>query len=319
MRIGIAPSGLRSAAGAVRIARQAEDAGLDEVWVSEDYTERGAFAVTGAMAAVTERVRIGIGVINPWTRHVVLTAMEAQALDEIAGGRSILGLGASNATWMSGRLGIEFARPIAVLSEYTRALRRLLAGEHVDDVVQGQHLRTALDAQPPRTIPLVWGVKGPRALELGAHEADGLFLSVLSSPEYVRWVAATYGTSELTAYATFSLDPDRDAAVDRLREHTAKYLGLHGASAITQHAGIDQDVAAEIRRRFLAGEPATAHVDDAMVRAVTVAGTMEDAAARMIAYRDAGLASLVVIDDGGTDPEHLVDGVMAAARLAGLR
>lgn len=319
MRIGIAPSGLRSAAGAVRIARQAEAAGLDEVWVSEDYTERGAFAVTGAMAAVTERVRIGIGVVNPWTRHVVLTAMEAQALDEIADGRSVLGLGASNAAWMSGRLGIEFARPISVLAEYTDALRRLLAGEHVTGTVQGQLVDTALDAQPPRSIPIVWGVKGPRALELGARQADGLFLSVLSSPEYVRWVAAEYGAGELTAYATFSVGADRAVAVDRLREHTAKYLGLHGASAITAQAGIDQGVAAEIRHRFLAGEPSAELVDDAMVRSLTVAGTVEDAAARMLAYRDAGLASLVVIDDGGTDPDRLVDDVMAAARLAGLR
>src|SRR5690606_30350041 len=142
-----APSGLRSAAGAVQIARQAEEAGLDEVWVSEDYTERGAFAVTGAMAAVTERVRIGIGVVNPWTRHVVLTAMEAQALDEIAGGRSVLGLGASNAGWMTGRLGIEFERPISVLAEYSSTLRRLLSGAHVTDVVQGQQIDTGLDAQ----------------------------------------------------------------------------------------------------------------------------------------------------------------------------
>ncbi|GAB2603520.1 LLM class flavin-dependent oxidoreductase [Pseudactinotalea suaedae] len=319
MRIGIAPSGLRSAAGAVRIARQAEDAGLDEVWVSEDYTERGAFAVTGAMAAVTQRVRIGIGVVNPWTRHVVLTAMEAQALDEIADGRSVLGLGASNAGWMSGRLGIDFERPISVLSDYTAALRRLLAGERVTDLVRGQRLDTALDARPPRTIPLVWGVKGPRALQLGAQEADGLFLSVLSSPEYVRWVATEHGAPELTAYATFSVGPDRASAVDRLRVHTAKYLGLHGASAITEHAGIDQELAATIRRRFLDGEPSAQLVSDAMIRALTVAGTLEDAAARMLAYRDAGLASLVVIDDGGTDPEHLVDGVMAAARLAGLR
>ena len=319
MRIGVAPSGLRSAAGAVRIARQAEDAGLDEVWVSEDYTERGAFAVAGGMAAVTEHVRIGVGVVNPWTRHVVLTAMEAHALDEVAEGRSVIGLGASNAAWMSGRLGIPFERPIAVLAEYSRALRRLLAGERVSEVVHGQRLDVALDARPSRDIPIVWGVKGPRALATGAREADGLFLSVLSSPDYVRWVAAEHGVAELTAYATFSVDSDRAAAVDRLRAHTAKYLGLHGASAITERAGIDQGQAGEIRRRFLAGEPAADLVDDAMVRAVTVSGTIEDAAAAMIAYREAGLASLVIIDDGGTDPEQLVAGVMAAARLAGLR
>src|SRR5690606_36246919 len=112
MRLGVAPSGRRSAADAVELARRAEDAGLDEVWVSEDYLERGSFAVAGAMAAATTRMRVGLGVVNPWTRHIALTAMEAHALDEIADGRSVLGIGASNKRWMQDRLGIPFERPI---------------------------------------------------------------------------------------------------------------------------------------------------------------------------------------------------------------
>lgn len=319
MRIGVAPSGRRSAADAVALARLAEDAGLDEVWVSEDYLERGAFAVAGAMAAVTSQLRVGLGVINPWTRHVALTAMEAHALDEIAQGRSVLGIGASNKGWMEGRLGIPFERPIGHLADYTRALRVLLSGERLQTRLGGHDIDAALDAHPPRDIPIVWGVKGARALELSATEADGAMLSVLSSPSYVAWVRESYQPREITAYASFSVSSDRAAARERLRAHTARFLGMHGASPITEQAGLDQELAAQWRERLLAGRDASDLVDDATLAAVTISGTPDDAAAGLLAHRDAGLDSLVVIDDGSADPAELVAGITDAAARAGLR
>lgn len=318
MKIGIAPSGRRSAADAVTLARLAEDAGLAEVWVSEDYLERGAFSVAGAMAAVTTEVSVGIGVINPWTRHVALTAMEAHALDEIAGGRSILGLGASNAGWMQGKLGIPFERPIGVLTEYTAVLRALLAGEHVSTRLLDQDIDTALDASPARRVPIVWGVKGPKALALAGEHADGVMLSVLSSPAYVEWVRATHSPRSVTAYASFAVAPDRGEARDRLRAHTARFLGMHGASAITEKAGIDQGLAAELRERLLAGRSGADLADDDTVGAVTVSGTPDDAAEALLAHADAGVDSLVIIDDGSADPAELLAGCVNAAQRAGL-
>lgn len=319
MRLGVAPSGRRSAADAVALARMAEDAGLDEVWVSEDYLERGAFAVAGAMAAVTSRMRVGLGVVNPWTRHVALTAMEAHALDEIAEGRSVLGIGASNKGWMQDRLGIPFERPIAHLVDYTRGLRTLLGGERLTADIGGLHVDAKLDAHPARDIPIVWGVKGARALEHSTTEADGVMLSVLSSPGYIRWVRESYRPRDVVAYATFSVASDPDAARDRLRSHTARFLGMHGPSPITEHAGLDQDLAARWRERLLAGEDGADLVDDATIAAVTVSGTPDDAASALLAHRDAGLDSLVLIDDGSADPAELVAGIHDAARRAGLR
>lgn len=319
MRLGVAPSGRRSAADAVELARIAEGEGLSEIWVSEDYLERGAFAVAGAMAAATSTARVGLGVINPWTRHVALTAMEAHALDEIAGGRSIIGLGASNKGWMEGRLGVPFERPIAFLSEYSRALRTLLTGERLTTKLGGYDIDASLDAAPARNIPLVWGVKGPRALQRASTEADGVMLSVLSSPGYVKWVVNEYAPANVTAYASFSVSADGASAREGLRAHTAQFLGMHGASAITEHAGLDQQLAAEWRRRMLAGESSTDIVDDAAVSAVTVSGTPDQAAETLLAHRDAGVDSLIVIDDGSADPADLVRNLVDVAERAGLR
>ena len=146
MRIGFAPAGRRRTSTAVDLARRAEEAGFAEVWVSEDYLERGAFAVAGGIAAATSSVTVGLGVINPWTRHVALAAMESAALDELSRGRLVIGLGASNERWMTEQLGIPFEAPIRHLAEYTAALRILLSGQRLRAEVGGHRI----DDQPQR-------------------------------------------------------------------------------------------------------------------------------------------------------------------------
>ena len=241
MRLGFAPAGSRDTVAAVEMAIQAEERGYDEVWVSEDHLERGAFAVAAGIAARTSRVRIGLGVINPWTRHVALTAMECAALDELSRGRLIVGLGASNARWMEGMLGYSFQRPIRRLTEYASALRVLLSGQWFEGSVACQPISAGLSFSPYRSdVPLYLGVKGPVALREGAKVADGLMLSVLSSPAYVEWVAEGHLRLPLTAYVMVSA-ADRPNAVavarDRLRPLVAQFLGVHGPSRIAASTG----------------------------------------------------------------------------------
>lgn len=321
MRIAYAPAGRRDAATAVALARRAEDAGFAEVWLSEDYLERGAFAAAGAVAASTSRVAIGLGVINPWTRHVALTAMECAALDEISGGRLIVGIGASNKGWMQDRLGIPFTRPISTLAAYTAALRTLLAGRRVAAEVNGLTVDAALSFTPPRTdVPVYLGVKGERALAVGAETADGLMLSVLSTPAYVRWIREQHPRADLrlTGYAAFSCDEDGALARDRVRARTARFLGMHGASPITAVAGLPADRAEALRERMLAGADGSDLVDDDLLRTFTLAGTADEVAEGMRAFAGAGLDTLVVMDDGVSPAEEALDRAAACARRAGL-
>ncbi len=311
MRLGFAPAGSRDTLAAVEMAVRAEERGYDEVWVSEDYLERGAFAVAAGIAARTSRVRIGLGVINPWTRHVALTAMECAALDELSRGRLIVGLGASNARWMEGMLGYSFQRPIHRLTEYASALRVLLSGQGFEGSVAGQPISAALSFSPYRPdVPLHLGVKGPVALREGAKVADGLMLSVLSSPAYVKWVAEAHPRLPLTAYVMVSAASRPDvvaAARERLRPRVAQFLGVHGPSRISALAGVTEALSVELRRRLLTGEQAADLVDDDLMARLTLVGTPPELRQGAGAFDQAGLDSLVAMDDGVSDvPERFV-------------
>src|ERR671925_1382279 len=110
--IGLALLGRDVPAHAVEWARAAERAGLGSVWIIEDYYQPGAFALAGAVAGATERVAIGLGVVNPYTRHPALVAMETAALAGIAPGRVVLGLGSSNRKWIEAQMALGFKTPL---------------------------------------------------------------------------------------------------------------------------------------------------------------------------------------------------------------
>ena len=318
MRLAVSLAGSREAAEAVQLARLAERLGFDDVWVTEDYCERGAFTLAGAIAAVTESVRIGIGVVNPWTRHPMLLAMEFAALDEVARGRGILGLGASNPRWMTDQLGIPFDRPIGRLRDSVEIVRAALAGQTVDHDGASFHVHARLGFAPPRRRPpLVLGVKGEQALKMAAACGDGLLLSILSSPAYVRRVREHVGPAqELSAYVAIATDDDAAAARERLRPTVATYLGVHGDHMITRAAGLDPDLAAEFRNGWRAGAPRVDLVDDEVLATFAVAGSVDEAASGLQRYADAGLDVVVVRDEPGPDPETALRAAREAHRRA---
>lgn len=319
MRLGFSIAGTRPAARAVEAAVAAERAGFEEVWVTEDYCERGAFSVAAGIAAATEIVRVGLGVLNPWTRHPVLTAMEFAALDELAGERAVLGMGASNVRWMEVELGIPFRRPLAVLRESVEVLRATLAGEHLDHRGEAFRVATGLSFTPPCTdVPIWLGVKGPKALDLAGEVSDGVLLSVLSSPAYTVWaIERLEGRVPVAAYVEFACSEDSGEAKDAVRPTVARFLGVHGEHAITRTAGLEPELARAFREGWVAGEPRLDLADDRLVDTFAVAGDPEECAAGFARFREAGLDTLVVRDHGGPDVEGLLADARAAWERAG--
>ena len=125
--------GIEGGAELARRARLAEERGYDSLWVTERYFQEETFSLLGYLAAATERIELGVGVVNPYTRHPGLVAMAAATVDRLAGGRLLLGLGRSDRGVIEQTFGIPYDAPRETLAEAVSVIRRLLAGETVDD------------------------------------------------------------------------------------------------------------------------------------------------------------------------------------------
>ncbi|GAA4538814.1 LLM class flavin-dependent oxidoreductase [Streptomyces collinus] len=177
----LAPERLRS------VARLADDAGLEELWLWEDCFREGGISTAAAALAWTERVRVGVGLLPVPLRNVAITAMEAASLHRMFPGRAILGVGHGVQDWM-GQVGARVESPVTLLREHLLALRALLGGERV--TVDGRYVKlddVALDWPPegPHGGVLA-GATGPRSLRLTGEAADGTILTASTNAEGVR-------------------------------------------------------------------------------------------------------------------------------------
>jgi alkanesulfonate monooxygenase SsuD/methylene tetrahydromethanopterin reductase-like flavin-dependent oxidoreductase (luciferase family) len=168
------------------IARAADDAGLEELWLWEDCFREGGIATAAAALACTERITVGIGLLPVPLRNVALTAMEVATVERMFPGRFTVGVGHGVQDWMA-QVGAAVESPLTLLREYVSALRALLRGEQV--TVDGRYVRldkVALDWPPATPPPVVVGAVGPRTLALSGAVADGTILPSGASPDQVR-------------------------------------------------------------------------------------------------------------------------------------
>src|SRR3954449_11335913 len=149
------------------IARVADEAGLEELWLWEDCFLNGGVSAAAAALAWTDRLKGGMGIMPLPFRNVALCAMEIATLSRISGGRALPGIGHGVQEWM-GQVGARAASPLTLLREYATALRSLLSGEEV--TTKGRYVNldaVRLDWPPAEVPPLYFGSTGPKTLALG--------------------------------------------------------------------------------------------------------------------------------------------------------
>lgn len=308
--VGLALVGRDLPGQAVSWARAAERAGFGSVWIVEDYYYPGAFSLAGAVAAATERITVGIGVVNPYTRHPALLAMEVAGLLGIAPGRIVLGLGTSNRNWIEGDLRISFKTPLGALRECVQIVRRLLAGERLGYHGQCFDLdNVQLEWVPPaRTVPILVGVKGPKALRLAGEIADGVHGAVLTSAAHVARIRATAGETRhspgeftVVAYVPVAVSHDGEAARGAVKPLLARYLGILHGQSIVRDAGYGPEQTQVFADALRRGEPATERVTEAMVESLAVAGTPDQCRPVLRRLAEAGLDAPIAIVPGRVD------------------
>ena len=169
-------------------AQYAEAKGFEAVWQAESRLVREATVPMAAFACVTERIKVGSGVVDCWSRNPARLAATFSTLDDLAPGRVILGIGA---WWdpLAAKVGISRARPLTVMREIVAAVRALLHNETVTfdgDYVHldGVELDYVYQERRPKDVPIYIGATGMQMMELAGEIADGVVLNYLVSPTY---------------------------------------------------------------------------------------------------------------------------------------
>jgi 5,10-methylenetetrahydromethanopterin reductase len=287
----------------IELARYAESKGFDAVWQADSRLVRDAVVPMAAFAASTDRIRIGSGVIDIWTRNPARLASTFSTLDDLAPGRIICGLGA---WWdpLASRVGIDRARPLRVMREVVTAIRALLANEtvtfdgyyvHLD----GVELDYVYQPRRPKAVPIYIGATGMQMMELAGELADGVVLNYLVSPSYnidalaaLRRGAASAGRSlddiDRPQLVVCSVDRDRKAALDGARLLVTQYLGQQ--PHIMKASGVPQALLDEIGNVLT--WPATHDevvaastlVPDDIVQMITASGEPDEVRAKVDEY-----------------------------------
>ena len=233
-RIGIdfKDDGLDSALSAqdvLDLARQAEAAGFESVWLNEDIG-RDSMAMLAAIATLTKRIGVGTAIVNVFTRSAFQIAMGAATLDELSGGRAHLGLSVGHHPWNDLAHGIPLEAPLARCREYVQFIRKALTGEnftHDGRFFSGVNSKLGVHAAPQR-LPIYVGATRPRMVALAGEVGDGLLTNVVSpyyianySTQQFRDAARKAGrnpdTLELTAIATCCASDNRTEALGHAR------------------------------------------------------------------------------------------------------
>ncbi len=284
-------------------ARYAEERGFEAVWQAESRLVRDAIVPMAAFAAVTDRIKIGSGVINNWTRNIGLLAATFLTLDDLAPNRIICGIGA---WWdpLAKNVGIERRKPLTAMRETIEVMRRLLAMERVTyhgefHHVDGIELDVVHGRREPRDVKVMIGATGPQMMELTGEIADGAVLNYCVPPEYnieaMEQLAARRGTGRAQA------GRHRPAPVGGLFGARGPQDGAgRGAGMLTQYlaqqphiakaSGVKPEVVQQIQATL--GWPATKeqvraamkYVPDELVQHITASGTPAEVKAKVREY-----------------------------------
>jgi F420-dependent oxidoreductase-like protein len=304
------------------MARLAESLGYDSLWRGEAYGG-DAVSVLAYIAARTSRIRLGTAVMQMPARTPAMTAMTAISLDQLSGGRAMLGLGMSGPQVVEGWHGVPYESPLATTEDYVAIVRKVIAG---DGKVEHAGRRFELPYRKPGStglgkairpgihtrgdIPVYLAAIGPKNVALAARVADGL-LPMLWNP--YRWKQVYGDALDATAGRSFKIIPtvpvaigdDLAACRDKVRPLITMYVGGMGAKGhnfyneLVRRYGFAA-VAEEVQDRYLSGDRrgAANALPDRLVDELALVGDQDRIADQLSAWKESGVTTLVLATGG---------------------
>lgn len=323
MKLGVGVSEDLPVAVQQRLAVDVEGAGLTSLWTNEA-AGRDALLLCQAWAAATTTLEVGIGVVPLWTRSPAQLAMASATLQEVSGGRFLLGIGVSHPATMGAWHGAEVRRPRTAATEALQILDQLEAGEASDvngEVLASRRFRLNISPRPPATRRYL-AAMGPRMLETAGAHAHGVLLNWSTPAEVeragriVRSAAAEAGrgTPEVASYVRVAVADDRDAARAALAREIGGYCALPAYAAHFERQGLG-DAVTRVKQAHkdggAPGELADALGEEALTRLGWYGTPQDDLGGLLERFSAAGLDHLVARvvvtgDDAVADVQRVV-------------
>ncbi len=321
-----------SAAEQLALVQEAERLGYASVWTAEAY---GSDCVTilGWLAAQTETIGLGTAIMQMPGRSAAMTAMTAATLDQLSGGRFLLGIGTSGPQVAEGWHGQRFGRQLQRTREYVDVVRLALSRERV--AYEGETLQLPLPDGPGKAlkltiapvqerIPVYIAAIGPKNTTLTAEIADG-WIPTLFSPEHIAGFrplleegfaraggGKSFGDFDIAPTASLFVTDDVESARDAIRPYLALYVGGMGSrtqnfyNQLVQRYGFE-DAAREVQDLYLEGkkEEAAAALPADFLDKIALIGPRDQVRDRLAVYRAAGVGTLGVSPLAFTRDERL--------------
>jgi len=312
----------------VDYTQEADKLGVDQAWSAEAWG-MDAIVPLAYLAARTERIKLGTGILQISSRVPSMMAMTAQSLDTVSKGRFILGLGVSGPQVVEGLHGASFAKPLSRLRECVEILRIALAGEKI--AYEGEHYllprpggegKAIRLSQPPRPeLPIYLATLGPKSLQMTGELANG-WLGTCFLPEHgnvflddlsagTKKAGRSLSDIDIQAGGYFEISDDVEGLVNKLRPGMAFTLGAMGSAKTNFYndaycrAGYE-DVAKEVQSLWVAGnrDEAIRQVPDELITMSNFIGTQSMVEERLGAFKAAGVNTLRISTGGSTWKER---------------
>jgi F420-dependent oxidoreductase-like protein len=323
------------------VVQEAERLGYDSVWSAEAYGSDAA-TVLAWLAAQTSTIKLGSAIFQMPGRSAAMTAMTAATIDQLSGGRMLLGIGSSGPQVAEGWHGQRFARQLQRTREYVAVVRMALARERVE--FHGDTLELPLPDGPGKAlklmippvqerVPIYIAAIGPKNTALAGEIADG-WIPTFFSPEHVADFRALLQEGadragrgldgfDIAPTVNAYVSDDRDMARDLMRPVLALYIGGMGSrdqnfyNRLVQRYGFEA-AAAEIQDLYLSGkkEEAAGAIPAELIDLVSLAGPRDAVRDRLAAFREAGVGTLMITPMAFTRDER-IEQLRQVAELAG--
>ena len=325
----------------LQVVQEAERLGYDSIWTAEAYGSDAA-TVLAWLAAGTSTVKLGSAIFQMPGRSAAMTAMTAATIDELSGGRMLLGIGSSGPQVAEGWHGQRFGRQLQRTRDYVAVVRKALSRDRLE--YHGDTLELPLPDGPGKAlkltispvqeqIPIYLAAIGPKNTALAGEIADG-WIPTFFSPDHVSELralleagAARSGRSldgfDIAPTVNAYVSDDRESARNLMRPFLALYIGGMGSrdqnfyNSLVQRYGFEA-AAAEVQELYLNGkrEQAGAAIPDDLIDMITLCGPEGVVRDRIQAFRDAGVGTLMVSPMAFTAQDRIQQ-LRAVAELAG--